>query len=273
MQLIESWENNMRLIKFILFLSLIIPIHYAYSQTPEEKGKQIAIEADKADMGWGDNKSVSKMILRNKHGQESVRKLRRNALEINEPGLGDKSITVFDEPRDIEGTALLSHTKILDPDDQWLYLPAVKRVKRISSKNKSGPFVGSEFAYEDLLSQEVDKYNYKWLKDEKCGDLECHVVERYPLYENSGYTKQVVWWDKLEYRLQKIDFYDRKDALLKTLTYSNYKQYLNNYWRADLFQMKNHQTGKSTDIIFESWEFGLGQDESEFTASRLKRAK
>ncbi|NIT13503.1 MAG: outer membrane lipoprotein-sorting protein, partial [Candidatus Dadabacteria bacterium] len=99
--------------------------------------------------------------------------------------LGDKSITVFDEPRDIEGTALLSHTKILDPDDQWLYLPAVKRVKRISSKNKSGPFVGSEFAYEDLLSQEVDKYNYKWLKDEKCGDLECHVVERYPLYENS----------------------------------------------------------------------------------------
>lgn len=257
----------------MLILSILIPLSSVYSQTSEEKGKQIAIDADKADQGWGDNKSVSKMVLRNKQGQESVRKLRRLALEINEPGLGDKSITVFDEPRDIEGTALLSHTKILKPDDQWLYLPAVKRVKRISSKNKSGPFVGSEFAYEDLLSQEVDKYNYKWIKDEKCGELECFVVERYPLYENSGYTKQVVWWDKQEYRPQKIDFYDRKDSLLKTLTYTKYNQYLDKYWRADLFVMKNHQNGKSTDIVFESWEFRLGQDDSQFTASRLKRAK
>jgi hypothetical protein len=263
----------MKLNILLLIIAIVIPFNASFSQTPEEKGKQIAIQADKTDQGWHDNKSVSKMILRNKHGQESVRKLRRQALEINEPGLGDKSITVFDEPRDIEGTALLSHTKILKPDDQWLYLPAVKRVKRISSKNKSGPFVGSEFAYEDLLSQEVDKYSYKWIKDEKCGELECYVVERYPLYENSGYKKQVVWWDKDEYRVQKIDFYDRKNSLLKTLVYSDYKQYLDKFWRADLFIMKNHQTGKSTDIVFESWEFGLGQDESQFTASRLKRAK
>lgn len=263
---------KIRLVLLLLF-TFFYTIQSAYSQTPEEKGKKIAIEADKRDLGWGDNKSSSKMILRNKQGEESVRKLRRQELEINQTGLGDKSITVFDEPRDIEGTALLSHTKILEPDDQWLYLPAVKRVKRISSKNKSGPFVGSEYAYEDLLSQEVDKYNYRWIRDEKCGELECFVVERYPLYENSGYTKQVVWWDKKEYRVHKVDFYDRKDSLLKTLKYHDYKQYLSKYWRADKFEMVNHQTGKSTDILFESWEFGLGQDENEFTPSRLKRAK
>ena len=263
----------MKLKLLLLTLTILIPLNAAFSQTPEEKGKQIATEADKTDQGWHDSKSSSKMILKNKHGQQSVRKLRRQELEINEPGLGDKSITIFDEPKDVEGTALLSHTKILEQDDQWLYLPAVKRIKRISSKNKSGPFVGSEFAYEDLLSQEVDKYGYKWIKDEKCGDLDCYVVERYPLYENSGYTKQVVWWDKGEYRVQKIDFYDRKNSLLKTLDYSGYKQYLDKFWRADLFTMKNHQNGKSTDIVFENWEFGLGQEESEFTASRLKRAK
>ena len=245
----------------------------ALAQTPEEQGKQIAVEAKKRDTGWNDNKSVSKMVLRNKQGQESVRVLRQNNFEINDEGLGDKSVVVFDEPRDIQGTALLSHTKILDPDDQWLYLPALKRVKRISSKNKSGPFVGSEFAYEDLLAQEVEKYDYKFLREEKCGDLDCFVVESYPLYKNSGYTKLIVWWDKDEYRVQKIDFYDRKDSLLKTLNYTGYQQYNSKFWRADKLSMVNHQTGKSTDIIIDDWEFGVGQSENEFTPARLKRAK
>jgi len=258
-----------------LFFALFVGLFsfYVFSQTPEERGKEIALEAEKRDLGWHDNRAVSKMILKNKQGQESVRKLRQSNFEINEEGKGDKSLVVFDEPRDIQGTALLSHTKILDPDDQWLYLPALKRVKRISSKNKSGPFVGSEFAYEDLLSQEVEKYSYKYIKEEKCGDLNCYVVEAYPLYENSGYTRQIVWWDDQEYRVQKIEFYDRKNSLLKTLTYYDYKQYLDKFWRADKLSMQNHQTGKSTDIIFDSWEFSLDQEENEFTPARLKRAK
>ena len=126
------------------------------------------------------------MTLRNKHGETSSRDLSLRTLEVNKPGLGDRSLTVFHKPRDIEGTAFLSHTKILDPDDQWLFLPALKRVKRISSRNKSGPFVGSEFAYEDLVSQEVERYTYKWLRDEACGALTCHVTERYPVYAHSG---------------------------------------------------------------------------------------
>ncbi|NIP29635.1 MAG: outer membrane lipoprotein-sorting protein, partial [Candidatus Dadabacteria bacterium] len=202
----------------IIFCSSVI----AGAQTPEEIGRKVAEEADRRDLGWHDNKSVSKMILKNKQGQESIRELRRLAFEVNDAGLGDKSLVIFDSPKDIKGTALLSHTKTFKPDNQWIYLPALKRVKRISSSNKSGPFVGSEFAYEDLLSQEVDKYNYKYLGDEKCGDLECYKVERFPLYENSGYKKQIIWWDKDEYRVHKIEFYDRKGSLLKTLEYTNY---------------------------------------------------
>lgn len=257
----------------LVLLLMVITVPAAIAESPEEQGKAVAVEAKKRDTGWNDNKSVSKMVLRNKQGQESVRVLRQNNFEVNDPGLGDKSVVVFEEPRDIQGTALLSHTKILDPDDQWLYLPALKRVKRISSKNKSGPFVGSEFAYEDLLAQEVEKYDYKFLREEKCGELECFVVESYPLYKNSGYTKLNVWWDKNEYRVQKIDFYDRKDSLLKTLNYSGYQQYNNKFWRADKLSMVNHQTGKSTDIIIDDWEFGTGQNENEFTPARLKRAK
>ena len=243
------------------------------SETPEEKGLAIAVEADKRDLGWVDSESELKMVLTNRNGETSTRQLRIKSLEVQEPDLGDKSLTVFDHPRDIEGTAFLSHTKITEPDDQWLYLPALKRVKRISSANKSGPFVGSEFAYEDLVSQEVAKYTYKWLRDEACGEMQCFVIERFPVYENSGYTKQVVWIDQEEYRAITIEFYDRKNSLLKTLQNLDYKEYLDQYWRAHTLQMDNHQTGKSTTLTFDGYQFKVGNKEGDFTSNRLKRAR
>jgi len=243
------------------------------AQSNEEIGRQVAEEADARDLGWGDNASVMRMVLRNRNGDESARELRRQVLEVNEAGMGDKSLITFDSPRDVAGTSLLSHTKILEPDDQWLFLPALERVKRISSANKSGPFVGSEFAYEDLVSQEVDKYDYLFVREETCGDVECFVVQRVPKYENSGYTKQVVWWDKQEYRIQRIDFYDRKDSLLKSLTYHGYQQYLDEFWRPDLMTMENHQNGKSTDLAFSEWSFANGLDDGALTPSRLRRAR
>ncbi|MGI9627748.1 MAG: outer membrane lipoprotein-sorting protein [Longimicrobiales bacterium] len=250
-----------------------VPPTGAHAQSAEERGLSVAQAADANDLGWGDNTSDMHMVLRNRAGQESTRALRRMALETNGDGLGDRSIIVFESPRDIEGTALLSHTRILDPDDQWLYLPALRRVKRISSGNKSGPFVGSEFAYEDLVSQEVEKYAYRWLRNEPCGDLECDVVERLPQYENSGYTRQVVWWDTAEYRAQRVEFYDRKDVLLKTLNSLGYQSYAEGFWRPDRMVMENHQNGKTTELVFEGWEFGSGLAEDDFTPSRLRRAR
>ena len=119
------------------------------------------------------------------------------------PGDGDKSMSIFDKPRDIKGTAVLTWTHSLEADDQWLYLPALKRVKRISSKNKSGPFMGSEFAYEDIASQEVDKYESFYVRDENLNGVDCYVLERIPQYKYSGYTRLEVWFDKEYYRLCK----------------------------------------------------------------------
>ena len=243
------------------------------AETPEEKGLAIAKEIDRRDIGFGDSRSTLTMTLTNKHGESSTRKLRISTLENQDITVGDKSLTVFEHPRDVKGTAFLSFTKILEPDDQWLYLPALKRVKRISSANKSGPFVGSEFAYEDLVSFEVGKYNFKWIKDEKCGELTCFVVERYPLYESSGYTRQVSWVDQAEYRVQKVEFYDRKGSLLKTLEQSNYTQYLDRYWRPLTMHMVNHQTGKETVLEFSPFEFQVGLNEGNFTANRLKKIR
>jgi len=248
----------------------------ANAETPAEKGLAIAQEVDRRDLGFGDSKVQLKMILKNAEGQTSTRELELQTLEVQDPDEGDKSLTQFFNPRDIEGTAFLSFTKILEPDDQWLFLPALKRVKRISSANKSGPFVGSEFAYEDLTSFEVKKYEYKWLRDEACPDdpsLTCHVTERFPLYENSGYTRQVSWVDTAEYRIRRVEFFDRKESLLKTLVQSDFQQYLGQYWRPGKMHMVNHQTGKETILMYEDYQFQAGVRESDFNPNRLKRLR
>lgn len=249
-------------------LALLAPA-LAFAGAAEDKGLAIAKEAERRDEGFGDSKSKMVMILRNKRGQESKRELEIRTLEVK--GDGDKSITVFHTPRDVRGTALLTYSHGVDPDDQWLYLPALRRVKRIASNNQSGPFMGSEFAYEDLSSQELDKYTYKYLEDARIDGVDCFLLEQYPVRKDSGYTRLQTWMDKDEYRVRKIDFYDRKGALLKTLTPSDYKQYLGKHWRANKMNMVNHQTGKSTELIWSEWEFKTGLEDDDFTRTRLQQ--
>ena len=242
-----------------------------WAQDAEQRGLEIAEEADARNTGWNDSVVDLTMTLRNKNGDESVREMRSRALEVEDDG--DKSMIIFDQPRDVRGTALLTYSHKTGEDDQWLYLPALKRVKRIASSNKSGPFMGSEFAYEDLSSQEVEKYTYKFLREEELDGEKVFVMERFPTDESSGYTKQTVWLDQAEYRVRKIEFYDRKNSHLKTLTMHDYGEYLDQYWRPARMEMVNHQTGKSTTLGFENYAFQEGLDDRDFDQSALKRAR
>ncbi|MFQ3275831.1 MAG: outer membrane lipoprotein-sorting protein [Colwellia sp.] len=253
-----------------LSLTLVSNTSFALS-AEEQKGLDISIEAKKRDLGWQDSTADMQMLLRNKQGQESIREIKMKSLEVDNDG--DKSLTIFNKPRDVKGTAFLSFSHPVDADDQWLFLPALKRVKRISSRNKSGPFMGSEFAFEDLSSFEVEKYSYKYLGVEEVNGLTNFKVEQYPVDENSGYTRRIVWLDTLEYRTNKINFYDRKNSLLKTLTFSDYKQYLAKHWRADKQEMINHQNGKSTELKWSNYDFKTGLSDSDFNRNSLKRAR
>lgn len=238
----------------------------------DERAFEIAARSDRTDLGFGDSEVELQMVLRNAAGQESTRALRIATLEKPDETVGDKSLVVFDSPRDIEGTALLSHAKILEADDQWLYLPALKRVKRISSSNKSGPFVGSEFAFEDFTAIELNKFDYTYIGEEPCGNLVCDVLERTPRYENSGYTKQVSWIDQTDYQIRKVEFYDRRGDLLKVLELEDYRDY-DGVWRAHTLSMTNVQTNKQTDLIYGDYTFGTGMAENDFVKGRLSRLR
>lgn len=239
--------------------------------SPAEQGLAVAQAADRRDEGWGDWAAEAAMVLRNRHGEASFRQMRMEALEQEDEG--DKRLIVFREPRDVKGTAFLVFTKKVGNDDQWLYLPALKRVKRISSSNKSGPFVGSEFAYEDLSSQEVEKYTYRYLRNEVVDGLDAYVIERIPVDKKSGYTKQISWIDTEEFRSLRTDYYDRKGELLKTFTAIGYKSYGEGFWRADRFEMKNIQNGKSTELVWKGYVFTRGLSDRDFDKNRLKRAR
>ena len=257
---------------FILAINFLYTSDHALAETPEEKGLAIAVEAERRDTGYGNSTADMLMILKNRHGQESRRQIRMRNLEVNNDG--DKSLSIFDSPKDVKGTAFLNYTHKVGDDDQWLYLPALKRVKRISSRNKSGSFMGSEFSYEDIASQEIEKYTYKWQKDEEYEGMDCFVMERYPVdKKNSGYSRQMAWIDKEEYRTLKVEYYDRKNAHLKTLTMTGHKQYEGKFWRAAEMYMVNHQTGKSTLLQFSNYKFKVGLNDNDFNKNSLKRAR
>jgi outer membrane lipoprotein-sorting protein len=245
--------------------------HVVASEAETAKALSIAKERKQRDIGWGTTEATVTMILGNGQGQEARRELNVKSLEVADDG--DKALTVFNSPRDVKGTAFLSFSHALEPDEQWIYLPALKRVKRISSRNKSGPFVGSEFAFEDMTSYEVEKFSYEYLGEEEVNGEACFVLKQTPNYDYSGYTSQKVWIDKSHYRVQKIEFYDRKDTLLKVLKPQDYQLYKDKFWRPMRSEMRNVQTRKSTFLITENIDFDTGLSESDFDKNRLKRAR
>jgi outer membrane lipoprotein-sorting protein len=239
-------------------------------QQAEGRGLELALQAKDKSRGWVDMQVQMTMLLRDAMGRETTRELRVTSKEtVND---GDKNLYVFESPGDIRGSAFLSYSHITKDDEQWLYLPALKRVKRIASASRAGAFMGSEFAYEDLSSFEVEKYRHRYLGDESCQGGVCHIVEQIPVDHNSGYAKRQVWQDQQHSRIWKIDYYDQKGQLLKTLVSSDFSLYLGKHWRPKKVAMQNHQTGKSTSLVYHAYRFNTGIMDRDFHKSALQRA-
>ncbi len=255
-------------------LALLLAAPAVAEPSAEERGLAIARLAAARGDGFRDYTAAGEMVLADKSGAESRRRFRLAVKESE--GDGDKSLLVFDWPADVKDTALLTIAHKEGDDDQWLYLPALKRVKRISASGRSGSFVGSELAYEDMVGEEVERYRYRWLGDEPCPgeeDLLCHVNERVPVEPGSGYSRQVAWLDTVELRVLRLDSYDRRGALLKTMTVEGYRLYAERFWRPDSVSVRNHQSGKSTRMLWRDYAFRVGLADEDFSPRALERAR
>lgn len=255
----------LRIFLLVIFCTISINVQ---AQSPPNKGRSIMEKVITGYDTFKDIKGDIKMILKNKSGHSRTRLMKMFGLEV--PNDGDKTILLFNDPRDIRGTALLTYTHPNGINEQWIYLPAFKRIKRISDNAKASPFMGSEFSYEDLNSIELPMYTYKYMRDETLEDIPCFVIEIIPAYSNSRYSKQHVWVNQKEFRIEKIDYYDKSEKMLKTLRFIRYQKYQDKFWHPDKLNMVNHQNGKSTDLLLSNIAYRNNLKKTFFLPSSLK---
>lgn len=221
------------------------------------------------DVMYGYKSSISMvdMVLINATGSENQRKFELKKLEGDN---GDKSLLTFVYPMDVKDTKLLSFEHIGSDDDQWLYLPELKRTKRILAKNKSGSFMGSEFSYEDISSQNYKKYDYAPIvKEDSFEDTQCFVIERIPIDKNSAYSKQIVYVDKKTYLPKFGEYFDKQNKLLKKISFLEYAK-LSNIYRVKKIDMLNVQTNKRTTLIYTEDKINQDLNEDDFSQRVLQ---
>jgi outer membrane lipoprotein-sorting protein len=163
---------------------------------------------------------VMTMTLENGRGQQRVRTLEGWSREISDDE--EHRFSVFQTPSDVKDTTLLTYDYDNKDDDTWLYLPALKKVKRILSSNKTDDFMGSDFTYEDMENIDLDNWKYTLLGEESVEGVDCWKIESVPLTDQerseSGYTKVVAWISKADYLPRQVEFTDKKGRLSKKMT-------------------------------------------------------
>lgn len=254
----------------LIFLIAIIP-NVAYGQTTQEKGLKIATAMERRDDGWVGQTADVKMVIKDEKGQGVIYEFHTRMLEV--PDDGDKGVIIYDFPADMRGVISLALLHRLVPNDMWIFIPSNKRVKRFSSQKKNSSFLGSEFTSEDLNRGEVEKYTYRWVKDEEYEGLNCSVIDRFPVEENSGYKKQRLWIDQIEHRVLKMEYYNLDDDHIKTLYFKDYQKYLDHFWREGKRTMVNEKTGGSTTFHFRNWKLKVELNENDFTPSRIRKLR
>ena len=221
-------------------------------------------------------KSDSTMLLINDSGQTRERKS-ITLTKLQKNGIDSKLLVRFLSPADIKGTSFLQVEHAEGDDDQWIYLPALKKSRRLVASNKKDSFVGSDFSYGDILLPKVDFYRHTLLRTETIDGKECYVVESAPRDEdvkrNSGYSKKITWVRKDNFLETKVEYYDLAGRLLKTQSISGHQLVDpdTQRWFALRREMINHQTGHKTILVFERIETGVPAADDLFTTRNLER--
>ncbi len=211
------------------------------------------------------------MLLVDKDGSKEKRLVKRYAKEVGDDV--HRYLIVFLDPADIKGTALLTWEQKERDNDQWLYLPAQKKMQRIAKGSKKNYFMGTDFTYEDMEPEDLDNFNYKILRSEKLNqdkkDLDCYVIEATPSNKEkkkeSGYSKRIMWIEKKHLYTLKVEFYDRRSRLQKVQTNHAMKNVSGTVWRPEKTLMSHLGRKHKTLTGIKSREINTSVKDSVFT--------
>ncbi len=209
------------------------------------------------------------MTLINRSGEKRVRKLKQF---IKDNGTIEKKIMFFLAPADVKNTSFMdwSYDKSDKNDDQWIYLPAIKRVKRISSDDKGDYFMGSDFTYDDLGDRKLDDDTHKLLREEKLEGKDCYVVESVSKDEDYMYSKTITWVMKDNFIGLKKEFYDEDGELMKTLHMKKYEK-ISGIWVVETLEMDNTQKNHKTIMELSNVKINTGVSDAKFSQRMMMR--
>ena len=215
-----------------------------------------------------DQESDLTMTLINRSGSERVRKIHQFLRDF---GAVEKKIMFFLSPADVRNTSFMNWS--FDDgrdDDQWIYLPALKKVKRISSDSKNDSFMGSDFTYDDLGDRHPTKDKHQILREETLDGESCYVVESTPKNSDYMYSRTVTWVIKDKWIGLKREFYDEDGDALKTLRVKSFEK-ISGFWIIVHSEMHNTQKNHRTVMKLENVRVDKGVSESQFTERMMKR--
>lgn len=255
----------MKTLKILAAVTLAIVT--GFSANAQLTGTQIIEKAYNRETG-SDQTSVLTMTLTNESGQTRVRKIQQYSKDLGDT---EKSIMFFLTPADVKNTSFMNWSYDDDKaDDQWIYLPALKKVKRISSDSKSDYFMGSDFTYDDLGDRKLNADNHKLLREETINGKQCYVVESKSKDEDYMYSKTITWIDKSNFIGVKKEFYDEDGELLKILSIKKVEQ-IAGFDIVTNSEMKNVQKNHSTTMVLNNVKIDTGISAEQFTERMMMR--
>jgi hypothetical protein len=254
--------------KIKILLAALIAATTIQAQTGREIIQKVKDRPD------GDSRS-SEMTLKliNKKGKSRERKIISYSMDVGANKEDRKTLMFFQYPGDVKGTGFLTwdYDEIGKDDDKWLYLPAMKKTRRISgSSAKKDYFMGTDFTYDDMGSRNVDEDDHKMLKEENVDGQKCWVVESVSKDDRDIYSKKISWIRQDNLMGIKVEYYDRQNQLHRRLILSDIVK-ADGFWVAKKLHMTNVQTNHQTLIIIENPRFNIDLNESNFTVANLER--
>ena len=216
------------------------------------------------------------MVLINDRGQTRERKS-TTMVKLQPNGVDSKFLVRFSTPADIRGTGFLQIEHSDGDDDLWIYLPALKKSRRLVANNKKDSFVGSDFSYGDIALPKVDLYRHTLKGTEQVDGVECHVIESIPRDEavraSSGYSRKVTWVRSDNFLETRVDYYDLAGRLLKTQLVKRHQlvEPEKGKWFALTREMTNHQTRHRTTFTVDKLQPGTRLSDDMFTTRYIER--
>ncbi len=235
-----------------------------------EKALEISKKVEAHTIGWGDSTASLKMSIREEDADENREwEMRVRSIETKKDG--NKQLYIVDSPLTRKDYKALIFWKSKGSSKYWLYNPETKRVSRGPARELSTPFLGSAYAMEDVGLFRQENFAFTFLSTGGEGDEAYYKFLAEPKYKHSSYSKQVIWLDQAEARIQRVDYYDLDEKLFKSQRYFDYKQYEDKYWRATRTVMRNYKDKLETTFRWSDIKYNQGLTEKDFKKNVLKR--